>query len=518
MLNPIPQIHGDQINVVTMVLSKEHPENFARDTIYSGRAADSYPPLWRGIIGTFTKKFGIIGGHRVLQLPFSIAYMLVMYGVLYYLTRSVPAALLVALGSVIWRWSLGETYWGLDRLQAVQPRSFALIFIPILFIMFWKLRDNWWLLIVFFAAGLIFNFHPPSILFFVSLVWVLLFLVGLRRTDKTRSLGNKILRLIGAVAAFIAGALPYVYINMANRSRVVGDISPELLQEYINALKYLYSIMSYLPLSGATLAKVLLSGFSVLILLATTAWCLRREKRNAFDRWLVSFFLLAFLLPPIVQYTMQQICIHLKIVPVFLDCMRAHKFSYLVLYIYVAWLLAELLRKLVVRDKCVLIAVTAMIVVIMPLFGNNSRNPWGQWQHNKKQMNALLGGERIEIAGWHNRIADVCAWARQKTPKDSLFLFANPYMSPFRVYALRSLVSSRGGGGVAYYNEPKTAVQWAKYQQELTWITSRKDVPRLLKFADYTKADYIITANDFPKVSGWPVVMRDRFWTVYKRP
>ena len=108
MLNPIPQIHGDQISIVTMVLSEEHPDNFARDPIYSGRAADFYPPLPRAIVGSFIKKFGVIGGHRVLQLPLSIAYLFVMYGVLYYLTRSVPAALLMALASIIWRWSLGE--------------------------------------------------------------------------------------------------------------------------------------------------------------------------------------------------------------------------------------------------------------------------------------------------------------------------------------------------------------------------------------------------------------------------
>lgn len=518
LLNPIPQIHPDQINIVTMILSKQHPDNFARDPIYTGGAADFYPPLWRGIIGSFIKKFGFIGGHRMLQLLLSIAYMLVMYGVLYYLTRSVPAALLVTLASVPWRWSLGETYWGLDRLQAVQPRSFVLIFAPLLFVLFWKLRNSWWLLIPFFVAGLLFNFHPPSALFFVSLAWLSLFLVSLLKVDKTLPLRDKIMRLIGAVVAFIAGASPYVYINMATRGRIAVELSQQALQEYIKALQYLYNIMSYLPLSGTTLTKVLLFGFSVLILLATTAWCLRREKRNAFDNWLVCFFLLAFLAPVIVQYTMQKICFHFKIMPLFLDCMRAHKFAYLILYIYVAWLLAELLRRFVPRERFVLITVIAMIVVIMPPLGNNSRNPWGQWQYNVAQMNTLLRGEKIEIAGWHNRIVDLCAWVRQNTPKDSLFLFAHRYMSPFRIYALRSLVNSRGGGGIAYYNGPKTATTWAKYQLELEWITARRDVSRLLKLANLSRADYIIVQNDFPEVTGWTPVWRDRFWTVYKKP
>jgi hypothetical protein len=158
-----------------------------------------------------------------------------------------------------------------------------------------------------------------------------------------------------------------------------------------------------------------------------------------------------------------------------------------------------------------------MIVAIMPLFGNNPNDPWGQWDYNKSQMNDLLQGEKIEIAGWHKRIANVCDWARQKTPKDSLFLFVHRFMDPFRIYALRSMVSSQGVGDIARYNGPKRFLPWANYQQQLEHITVTKDVPRLLKLADQSKADYIIVPNDFPNVTGWVSVMQDHFWTVYKK-
>lgn len=510
MLNPTPQIHGDQMNIVTMVLSKEHPDNFARDPVWGGKTADSYPPLYRGIIATLISKFGIIGGHRLAQFPLSIAYLFVMYGALYYLTRSVPASVLVALASLIWRWSLAETYWGLSRMQSVQPRSFVLIFIPMLFVLFWKLRDSWWLLVPFFIAGLLFNLNPPSAMFFVILSGASLFLVSLHNR-------NRILRLIGAVAASVVGAMPYVYVNMAARSHNAVELSGQMLQEYMSALEYLYRTISYFPLSAATLTKVFLFGFSVPLLLAATGWCLRQERRNKFDTWLVRFFLLVFVGPVIVQYSMQRICVHFKIAPVFLDCMRAQKFAYLVLYIYIAWLLAELLGRLALRERFVLIVVAAAIVAIMPLFGNNSRDPWGQWSYNTKQMGMLLKGEKIEIAGWHNQIANVCTWARQKTPKDSLFLFTHRFMDPFRIYALRSMVTSRGAGSSAYYNGPETVSIWAKYQQQLEQITARQDVPGLLKLAEISKADYIIVSAGFPEVTGWLPVMRDRFWMVYKK-
>jgi hypothetical protein len=518
MLNPIPQIHGDQMNIVTMVLTTKHPDNFARDPVYTGKVAKSYPLLPRLITTGFIKKFGIIGGHRAAQFPLSIAYLFVMYGVLYYLTRSVPGAVLVTLASVIWRWSVGETYWGLDRMQAVQPRSFTLVLMPLLFVLFWKLRKNWWLLVPFFVAGLLFNINPPSALFFGCLSWLSLLLVILYNRNKIPRLRDRLLRLLGGGAAFIAGTLPYLFVNIAARNDTAVELSGQALQEHMDALQYLYRLMAYLPLSTSTLTKVLLVGFSALVFLATIAWCLRKERRNMFDSWLVCFFLLAFVCPVIAQYAMQGIYAHFKTAPPLLDCMRAQKLAYLVLYIYVAWLLAELLRRFARLDRWVLIIVTAMIVAIMPVFGKDSRDPWGQWRYNAGQMKTLLGGEKIEIAGWHNSIANVCNWARQKTPKDSLFLFANRFMDPFRIYALRSLVTSQLAGGIAYYHGPKAVVTWAKYQQEIEWITAKKDISRLLKLANQSKADYIIVSNDFPEVTGWTPVMRDRFWTVYKKP
>jgi hypothetical protein len=274
----------------------------------------------------------------------------------------------------------------------------------------------------------------------------------------------------------------------------------------------------YFPLSGTVLSKVFLACFSVPLFLATIAWCLRSEKRNMFDRWLVCFFLLAFIGTMAAQYVMQHIYAHFKVAPFLPNCMRGQKFAYLVLYIYIAWLLAELLRRFIMRDRCVLIIIIAMIVAVMPLFGNNPNNPWGQWDYNKSQMNALLQGEKIEITGWHNRIASICDWARQKTPNDSLFLFVHRNMDPFRIYALRSIVSSQRSGDIARFNGPESLIVWSKYQQELDWVTATKNVQRLLKLANRSKADYIIVSNDFPELTGWTPVMRDRLWTIYKKP
>jgi len=511
ILNPVPEIHGDQINIVTMALSNEHPDNFVRDPIFSSKIADTYPLLPRLITDFLIDKFGVIGGHRVAEFPLSIAYLFVMYGILYYLTRSVPGALLVTLSSAIWRWSLGSTYWGLDRLQAVQPRSYVVIFVPVLFILFWKLRNNWKLVIAFFITGLLFNLNPPSSLFFASLAWLSLLCVGPYNR-------NKFLYLIGAGAAFVTGALPYLYTNLTVRGHSDIELSGQVLREYINSLEYLYNQISPFPIPSRILAQALLFGFSVTLFLAVIGWCMRSKRRNMFDTWLACFFLLAFILPVIAQYAMQQISLNYKISPLFLSCMRANKFAYLVLYIYIAWFLSELFRRFSLRERTILIAVTAVIIAIMPMFGNNSRSLSGQLDYNIAQMDALLGGKKIDFAGWFHYIENVSAWARQKTPKNSLFLFVHRDMSLFRIYALRSIVTSDNSGCMAYYRSPKALMTWTRYQQELEKVIATRDVSRLLKLAGESKADYIITPNGFPEVTGWTLVMRDQYWTVYQKP
>jgi len=525
MLNPIPQIHGDQINITTMILAKKYPDNFARDLIYAGKGADYYPALARWIIGFFIERFGVIGGYRAAQLPLSIAYLLVTYGVLYYLARSVPAALLTATASIIWRWSMGQTYWGLDRLQAVQPRSFAIIFVPVLFLLFWKFRDSWRMLIPFFLTGLLFNLNPPSSLSFVILIWLSLFLVGMNNgTPNTKKCAwepnrGRIKRLLAAPAVFIGGALPYLCINLAIRKNCAINLTGQALQEHISALQYQFSQTGRFLFPASYLAKTFMAGFSVLVLLAAVAWCMRKENRNIFDRWLVCFFLLAFVGTVTVQWLIQLIYAHFKITLDYFCLIRGNKFAYLVLYIYIAWLMAQLLRRFGTTERRVLIIAAAVIVALMPLFKNNAANPWGQWRYNRMQADALFRGEKIEIAGWHLHIANVSAWARQNTPKDSLFLFVSRFMDPFRIYALRSvIVCSHLCGGDAMFNGQTTFATWARYQQDLEWIIARKDVSRLLKLADESAADYIITPNEFPRVNEWPIAMRDQFWTVYKRP
>jgi hypothetical protein len=508
MLNPVPVIHGDQMNIVTMIETKQHPENFAKDTIWAGKAADSYPPLIRGIISFFISNWGIIGGHRVAQFPLSIAFLFIIYGSLYYLTRSVWASLITACCAIIWRWSMAETYYGLDRLQAVQPRSFVLVFIPLVFILVWKYRNSFLLVIPFFITGILFNLNPPESLDFAVLCWLALLYFALKNR-------GKLLILLFAGVAFIAGALPFVIQTIYVNHLVSPPFSPEQAQQYYQALQYRFSQIGFLPVPASKLVQPFYC-FAPFIFIAALGWCIRKEKRNAFDKFLIVFAVLSFVGTVIGQAVLQQVYLSMKTYPFLDNFMRGQKFAYLVLYIYTAYLLADILRSAGLSAKALLITVCAVIVVLLPLFVNNSDDPFGQWEYNSAQLNQLLNGNKIEIAGWHQYVEGVSNWAKTNTPAESLFLFANNFMSPFRIYAQRSMVTTRDGGDFARFNKPDGFLRWSDYQAKLEKITAEGDLNGLLALAAESKADYIVVPPNWPDLKGRSLVYHDDYWKVFK--
>lgn len=511
LLNPIDRLFDDQLNVVTLQLAEEYPENFARDPIYGGNAADFYPHLYRVIIKKLTDKFGLVGGHLIAQFPLMVCYLVAMYFVLYALTRSVPAALLVALFSALWRDSMGGSYWGMDRLQAVQPRSFVLIWVPLLLVMGWKLRRSWWLLAVFGVLGVLMNISPPGALFFAIVIWIAMLF-------ESRLTKQRLLQLGAAVAALIIGAAPFIYSHITARTEAVAVFSLQDRQLFMEALEFRFSRMSSFPVPLGTVCTVIIS-FSFPLLLATAGWCLRGQKRSSFDRWLLIFFVIAVAGFVAVQYIMQKVSASLDCAPPIVNVHRGQKYAYLPLYIYTAVFLKYLFSQLRRLERRSLIVVVAGVVAVMPLveFARVGRNPGKRWENNTGHFGQLMQGKRIETIGWYDIVTPVAQWARQNTPTDSLFLFGHSSMSVFRIYALRGIVGASADGGVALYNGPKKMIQWYKTQKALEQmqITTSYDAKAVAKLAKETGSDYIVLPRNMPAVPGWKPVFRGRYWTVY---
>ncbi|MBN1346278.1 MAG: hypothetical protein JXQ73_26560 [Phycisphaerae bacterium] len=501
--NSLTRIAGDQSNIVTMITAQDAPENFARDPFFSGTASAFYPPFFCSIMRWLIAHFGILGAHRVAQFPLTVIYLLVMYGALYAITRSTPAAVVVAMLSAQRLMSLGGSYWGVDTVGTVQPRTFVLIFTPALFFLAWRLRESWWFVLPFALTGLLLNVNPPGALFFGGLLGAAFLLT--HRTSNVRSS-----RLAAAAVAFVIGAAPFAYTHVTARasSKVEGPAVPR--EDFMAALEYRFAGTSSFPIETEN-AHQFLSNFGPMLFLAAAGWVLRNGKRGPLDRWLLCFFLLAAIAPVVAQYVMQKTFMAMGKAPPIANVMRAQKNAYLVMYVYAAFLILELMARTNRRGR-VLLVVTAGAAAIFggPLLRAEV------FRANLSQLRELASGNRLHVeAPDIDRVAD---WARDETPRDALFLFSHTRFAPFRFCAQRSLVTSFTDGGMALYNGPARIVQWHRWQSRLREAVEDRSVEKLLKLANEARADYIGISADWPGPPDAKLVYSGHHWDVYERP
>ena len=164
-----------------------------------------------------------------------------------------------------------------------------------------------------------------------------------------------------------------------------------------------------------------------------------------------------------------------------------------------------------------MIVAMTILVFVMPLitFVHRVGNAARQWGNNSAQFRQLMGGRKIEVVGQYGAIVPVAQWVRKNTPTDSLILFGHKDMPIFRIYALRSIVSSHGCGGLAFYNGPEKLIQWYNAQKVLEHLNTKSDVERLVKLAEETGSNYIILPRNIVSVPGWSPTAYDRYWIVY---
>ena len=506
----MPGLSSDQINIVTFQLAADHPEEFSRDPFFGSGSADFYPVVPPRAVGWLTDAFGIVGGHRVAQLPLMVAYLVIMYAVLHALTGSAPAALLVAMFSCQLHESMGASYWGLDRVRAVQPRSFVLLWMPLLLLVAWRWRRGRRLLAVFAALGLLVNISPPGALFFAGPLWLALLMA--ERPTKA-DLGR--LALAGVALTLAAG--PFVYHHLAARAGNPGGPSPEERQLFTEALAFRSAHMSSFPVPREAVESVL-GAFAVPLVLGAAGWMLCARRRGAFDRTMLVFFLITAVGLVAAQYLMQKVCASLQIAPPVINIHRGQKNAYLILYIYAAALLANLLPRVKLPERHSVIAVLAMIVTALPLIGFwRIHRPRRRLAANLAQVPRLLRADRIDMVPWYESVAPVADWVRRNTPRDSLVLFGHRNMGIFRVLARRAIVGSRGAGGVAIYSGYRDTIRWYRTQRVLEKVRGNQTMDRHRALADETGADYIIVPPNIKGGPGWRRVHEAPHWNVFAR-
>lgn len=278
----------------------------------------------------------------------------------------------------------------------------------------------------------------------------------------------------------------------------------------MEAIRFRYSQTSCFPITTSAYHHFFLV-FGPIFLLGAMGWVMRGSARGPFDRCLGVLFLLAALGMPVAQYLMQVISDATNTPPPMLNVLRAQKYAYLVLMIYMAYLLAMLLERGTQRER-VLIVIAGVMVTFL---GSPAYFPH-HWNRNAQQARALIKGERI--SGEPEALVGLTQWARQHTPKDSVFLLMHPRMPWFRMYALRGLVVSWNDNGPAFYNGPVTTSNWYRWNKMINKMSYKPTLEALNQLIKESGANYVGAPSSWSAIPTYSEVYEDSIWKVYKPP
>jgi hypothetical protein len=213
--------NSDQINIGIMELKLSDSTLFSRDYVFQDASLFAfYTPVFVSLTAFLKQLVGsFVSGLIVLMPVVMIVYLLGMFLLVYWFTRSGLIAFFISVVSSFPKWTIGATFWGVTGLETIMPRTLFLMFAPWLFLLFFlwleDKRGVWRLLLLLFAVGLLANVHPVSGLVVVQLMLsLLLFARGFSRQSIA------LICLSGVAALF--GALP-ILVNMAGSFRSISD-------------------------------------------------------------------------------------------------------------------------------------------------------------------------------------------------------------------------------------------------------------------------------------------------------
>jgi len=203
-------LSGDQVNILTICVKKDHPELLQGDLIAGDpRSTAYYTPLFVGLVRLLS-----LPGHdylRGLNLLLAITSLAYMTG-WYLLFESWTGAWLGGVLSFLARgilWPPGNELWGVAGLWTMVPRTLFLALLPWLLWLWIRHRESWrgWLTTAL-VAGLLVNVHPLS---GACVVAALLAGEGVWTLCTGGGSGRAAARSAAGAAVTLAGMGPYLW-------------------------------------------------------------------------------------------------------------------------------------------------------------------------------------------------------------------------------------------------------------------------------------------------------------------
>jgi tetratricopeptide (TPR) repeat protein len=230
----LTRLSTDQLNIGVMVLKRSRLELFARDYAFGDTSLFRfYTPFWLWLV---EQVMGFTGDYAVsllvLMPVIMLVYLVGMFILVYYVTKSAWIGALVSLVSSLQWVGFPADIWGVAGLKTVMtPRGLFCMLVPGLFLLmlrWFRQNDRWWQLpLLAFLGGLGANLHPPSGMVFTQLLLSMILL--------TRSINKKTLvNVLWSALSAVVGAMPMLLNFVGNTGEELGAVSFDIFRQVMH--------------------------------------------------------------------------------------------------------------------------------------------------------------------------------------------------------------------------------------------------------------------------------------------
>lgn len=244
---------SDQVNVGVMVDKLLHPELYSKDYVFKDNSLfEFYTPTFLQSLSFLQAQTGKFEYALAVYIPvIMLGYLTGMFVFIFAVTKNYLISASVAILSSFNHHAIAGTWWGLNGIEYVMPRSLFLLFVPWLFLLLycWLDEKNWKKTgVLGLTVGLLTNVHPVSGFLFAQ-IFVLLILIAWGVSKKS----FWTICLVGFL--MLLGALPMLsnFVQTTEQSSTIAELDYESYLD-IAQLRYDYSLFPYPP-NSLTLFK-----------------------------------------------------------------------------------------------------------------------------------------------------------------------------------------------------------------------------------------------------------------------
>lgn len=242
-----PQLgNSDQVNVGVMVNKLLQPELYSTDYVFKDNSFfEFYTPTFLQTLSFLQTQTGKFEYALVLYVPvIMLGYLTGMFIFIYAITKNYLISAAIAILSSFNHHAIAGTWWGVNGIEYVMPRSLFLLFVPWLFLLlyFWLDEKNWKKMgVLGLIVGLLTNIHPVSGFLFAQIFFPLS-LIAWGISKKT----FWTLCLVALLMLF--GALPMLanFIKTTDQASTTAELDYESYLD-VAQIRYDYSLFPYPP-------------------------------------------------------------------------------------------------------------------------------------------------------------------------------------------------------------------------------------------------------------------------------